>query len=226
MNGDDYDQGATVRDARYRTAYAAWVAGLPADTRKDLQRRRLLAPDLGTSLGNAAGAERTQDAAEAAEASETVDMAALLDTIPDFLQERMGLSKHQAGMVGEWHVSVVKHQGMVYQAWVIERLVGGLLNNENVRVAAGGLAFATNLASLNGMGSMTAWAAKSAVTRAAVSKSTKWWERELMHFRSVHMKTPKACLNFRAAAVGPRKRKCPSTLLTSSTHNTYIHGYN
>ena len=226
MNGDDYDQGATVRDARYRTAYAAWVAGLPADTRKVLQRRKLLAPDLGTSLGNAAGADRTQDAAEAAEASETIDMAALLDTVPDFLREKMGLTADQAGMVGEWHVSVVKYHGMAYQAWVIEKLVGGLLNTENVRVSAGGLAFATNLAGLNGMGTMTAWAKKSVLSRAAVSKSAKWWERELVHFRSVHMKTTRACTHYRAAAVGSRKRTCPATLLTSVNRNPYIHGYN
>jgi hypothetical protein len=221
MNGDEYAQGATERDAGYRTAYATWVAGLSPEDRKTLERRKLLAPDLGTSLGGAAAADRSRDAAEAPEASVTVDMALLFDTVPDFLREKMGLTLGQAVLVSEWHGSIVKVHGVAYQAWLVGKLVAGLLNAENVRLAAGGLAFATNLDGLNGMSTMTAWARKTNLSRAAVSKTTKWWQRELKMVRSVHMKSARACTNYSRAAVAaePRKRACPPTFCFSYAHN-------
>ena len=69
-------------------------------------------------------------------------MAELFDSLPEFLMEKMGLSKEQAGLVGEWHQSVAETHSRIYKAWLLNKLIGGLLNHENVKLAAGALAFA------------------------------------------------------------------------------------
>ena len=208
MNGDDYAQGATARDAEYRKAYKAWVEGLDPDDRRELEASGLLAADLGMALGVAAASgSRERDAAESSEAAVEVDMAALFDTLPEFLREKRGLSGEQAAIVSEWHQSTVEKHSLSYKAWLLNKLIAGLLMHANVKLAAGALAFATNLSALNGMGTMTAWARGARVGRAAVSKTTKWWQRELKLPRSVHMKTDFACARYAAAGQSNHWRK-------------------
>ena len=200
MNGDEYSQRQVALDAEYRRVYEAWVAGLSVDQRKEFERRGLLAPDLGA----AGSTSRDQDVAESAEASFTLDIAAELDTLPDFLVEQFGVSRAHAMAVAAWHKATVDSQAAAYKSWLFQKLISGFLVSRNAKLTAAGLAFATNMTSLasvmNGLHSMTAWAKAHHLSRAAVSKVTKRWAHELRLPHSPHMKSQEACARYAVVA--------------------------
>jgi len=78
-------------------------------------------------------------------------------------------------------------------------LVAMLLQEPNLRIAAGGLAFAVNLAALNGLRTQTAFALKIGYTRSAVSKSVRKWKALLELPTNAHMKSDKAIEKYRQA---------------------------
>jgi hypothetical protein len=75
---------------------------------------------------------------------------------------------------------------------VIQRVIGLLLIEQNVRISVAGLCFALNLDALNGLGSIREYAAQIDVSPEAISKKKRQWEAELGISSTTFGKTTKA----------------------------------
>ena len=76
-------------------------------------------------------------------------------------------------------------------------VVGGLIAAKNIRICSAGLAFAAKLAASNGYKSQADYAREHKVSRQALSKATKGWQRSLRLSTSVHQKSESACDTYR-----------------------------
>ena len=66
-------------------------------------------------------------------------------------------------------------------------------NASNSKLKAAGLAFASDLALVNNLGTMQDYARTIGVSRAAVSKEAKFWQRELSLAAGSHMRDEEKC---------------------------------
>lgn len=190
MSGD-YTMLRDSRTREYTAAYREWVQGLSQVERAKLDALGLGDADDGERSGDAGLS--MGDAAERPEASFVVDMAVALDVTEELLAEELGVGIEEARRFVAWHMERVGRESIAYKARLFQTLVAGFLEATNPRLAAAGLAFATNLAALNGLGAQDEFAKRIGVRRASVSKSTKWWQRELHLPTSSHMKSEGAC---------------------------------
>ena len=77
---------------------------------------------------------------------------------------------------------------------VIVRVCGVFLKAEsNVKLLVAGLAYAADLAVTNQLGTMQDWAVRNGLSRAAVLKVAKFWQRELGLPASSHMRGEEKC---------------------------------
>lgn len=109
----------------------------------------------------------------------------LMETFP-------GLPPGTAKKIASWHTERVSDAVRKRSAVDISRALGPLISAANPKMAIAGLAFALNLASLNGLGSIRQWAKENGVSPEALSKKKRQWEEELDLEPGPHGKTPKA----------------------------------
>ena len=190
MNGD-YIPLHDQRKREYMVAYQEWVAGLSEEERTKLEALGIERPDDGENSCEAVPSQG--DAADRPEASFVLDMAATLDVTEERLAEELGVALKDARQFVVWHRERVVRESITYKARLFQTLVAGFLEAGNPRLVAGGLAFATNLAALNGLGTQDEFAKRLGLRRSAVSKLVKWWQRELHLPTSPHMKSEVAC---------------------------------
>ena len=79
-------------------------------------------------------------------------------------------------------------------------VVGGLLASKNVRIASAGLAFASSMASANGLGSQAEYSRRIGVSRTIISKSVIAWQRQLNLHTSPFQKSEAACATYSQVA--------------------------
>jgi hypothetical protein len=91
----------------------------------------------------------------------------------------ISFARHNVGGILGWHRAASARKAEKIKRRAMERIAGGFLDCANSKLTAAGLAYAADLALTAGLGTMQDYALKIAVSRAAISKNAKFWQREL-----------------------------------------------
>ncbi len=189
---DDYGERQGAMDAAYEGEFERWFSSLPPAEQDRLRAEGVSGPATDGDRVNGQNPMQTKDAAEKPQSSEEVDFAAAADTLADLLCEQFDLTEGQAAGIVDWHQAQLDSDALAFQATLFQRLIGAFLATSNPRVEAAGLAFAANLAALNGLGSMRQFSRETGISVATVSKSARRWRANLNLPRSPHMKSDAA----------------------------------
>ena len=209
-NERDYREKQSLYLRHYVSDFDDWYKSLtPA------QRRCLNARGIEGALVEGAGrAGRDEDAASLPAASFSEDLGARIDTLADEIAEKFGIAERTAVPLAGFLARAIEREALVYKAMLFQKVCGEFLNAKNPKLLAAGLAFAANLAALNGLKSQRDYARRIHVTPAALSKVTKKWQRELGLTTSAHMKNEAACQSYSKIQSGDRhwrKQKAKGT---------------
>jgi hypothetical protein len=196
-------------------AHRKWFANLtPAQRRKLRDLGVLDQPEDDASVDGHNPFE-VGDIADSPRASETWEPAEDLDQEHEQLAEQLGVSLDTARKILTWKEEAVEQALEHREGELLAVVVGGLIAARNVKVSTAGLAFAAQLAGVNGFGSQTEFAKKHGLSRQAISKVTKAWQRDLNLKKSVHQKSDKACETY--SRIGHKRhwraRKCDAVSL-------------
>jgi hypothetical protein len=177
-----------------RDAFNAFVGKLTPAQRAKLGKVGKPADDTEMVNGH------TVDVVELPSASYRTDLAAEIDTFGETIAERFGLGLEAAYLLAEWMANEIAQRAMNYRAQDLNRISGVFIDSKNPKLFSAGLAFAANIASINGLGTQAEFARQLGLSRAAVSKATKFWQSFLNLPPSPHMKSAKACEKYRKKA--------------------------
>ncbi len=139
------------------------------------------------------------DAAERSSASYTPDFAAALDSDAERLAEAAGLSLAAATKIHAFMRERIDEESARKESRAIMAIPAAFLKGSNSKLLAAGLAYASDLALTSDMGTMQDWARENGVSRAAVSKVAKFWQRELGLPAGSHMRDEQKCLAYSEA---------------------------
>jgi hypothetical protein len=139
------------------------------------------------------------DIADTPLARTEIDFAAVIDTPIEELAEQFGITINQARRLLLWHRAEVGMAIQQAQAHYLQIIVGGLLSAKNPKLSAAGLAFAGDLAALNGLHCQRDYAKQLHVSPSAISKVVKAWQRALGLRPSTHQKSEAACKTYSAS---------------------------
>lgn len=187
----DYDMHVLRQNTAYAMAFEEFEASLTPYERAILGRNG--APDIEDHRATPTRKVLigiTRDAAESNLASFKPDIAAEIDGIRDELLE-LGIPKPIVDRLSEWHTQKVNMESETAKAELIVKFAGIFIHSSNVRLHAAGLAYAADLALVNGMGTMDSWAKQHGLSRQAVSKVANIWRRELELPGGSHMRDEK-----------------------------------
>lgn len=189
-----YEDHCSRQNLAYLLAYEEWENSLSPRERNLLGRAA--APDLEdhrahTSKREVIGA--LGDAAERSAASYQPDLPKEIDSDSDRLAEIAGISRKQAAVAAVYLQKRIEEEASRREARAITAIAGAFLKGANSKLLAAGLAYASDLAVTSGMGTMQDWARDNGVSRAAVSKVAKFWQRELGLPAGSHMRDEQKC---------------------------------
>jgi hypothetical protein len=187
-SNSNYIERARVYDRDAAAAYGRWYASLPEAQQKELSARGLDSYRVDPTKAN----DREEDAAEYSHCK--ISPAEFIEALPDELRELFGLNEEQAAGVAQLFGATLERMAKQQKAFLLGRIIGGLLQPGNVQLRIFGLAFAADLDQLNGLGSMeeAGKLCRPPVTRAAVSKAKIEWQDQLELPRGTHSKSPEA----------------------------------
>ena len=97
---------------------------------------------------------------------------------PECLASALGVSLEKGCKIFEWHNKAAARSGERIKMWAVIRIAGVSLDCANTRLAAPGLAFEGGLSLQFGLGRIQDCAASMEVSRAAIYKNVKFWQRE------------------------------------------------
>lgn len=185
----NYEEHRRGQEIAYLLAYEEFEQSLTPQQRAALGTAS--APDLDEHSRMQTGA--AADVAESSRASYTPDLSEALDGPVEDLMEKFGMSGPLARAVAAWAEMRVEREAEERKSRTIIRIAGCFLATSNAKLASAGLAYASDLAVTSGMGSMREYAATIGVSVEAVSKSARWWRRELELPCGSHMKGEQHC---------------------------------
>ena len=189
---DEYATHARDLHARAKAAHREWVAKLTPKGRAFLERAGLLAPPEDSTEVGGHSPWQSLDAAESPSAR-TVPDPTECDTPAERIAEAFDIPLPLATRILDWHELATRDAIYQSQSDLLAIVVGGLLAAKYVRISTAGLAFAANLAATNNLGTPAKFARSLRVSRSALSKSTKAWQRQLQLEPSPHQKSAEAC---------------------------------
>lgn len=203
-----YEDHAQRQNLAYLLAYEEWENSLSPEQRAVLGRAA--SPDLEdhrahTSKREVIGA--LADAAERPSASYTPSFAAACDSDAEHIAEIADIPLKKALIIAVYLRQRIEVEAESRKARIIVRIAGAFLNGANAKLLAAGLAFASDLAVSSGMGTMQDYAKVIAVSRAAISKVAKFWQRELELPAGSHMRDPEKCRAYSEAQKAKHWRK-------------------
>ena len=146
-----------------------------------------------------------KDLAESPRCKTESNIAEELDTLPSIIADKFQTSLETATEIATWHEAIVEQTAQQHQAQIIQHIIAGLLSTRNPKLAAAGIAFATELDALNGL-NQAEFARENNITRSAVSKCTVYWQRVLGVDPSVHQKSSEACAVYKRNATNDHWR--------------------
>ena len=109
-------------------------------------------------------------------------------------------------LVGRFE-GLVDREAARRKAEVLLMLVGHFLDCKNVRLESAALAFAMGLSDVGGCTTMHEWSQRNGVTRAAVSKQAKSWQRKLDLPEGPHMRPESSCASYSAGQKNHWRRR-------------------
>jgi len=195
----DYQNHATRQHAVARSAYAKWTATLTPDQRANLSRLGVFAPDDSHEVGGHSPMQ-VADIADSPLARVDPDFAAAIDSEIEIIADRFGVNMATARKIAVWHAHDLATSLFTREADLLAVVVGGLLASKNVRISSAGLAFASSMASANGLGSQAEYSRTIGVSRTIISKSVKAWQRQLNLHTSPFQKSEAACETYSQVA--------------------------
>lgn len=133
------------------------------------------------------------------------------------LVQKLAFPSEQRSILGRgilaWHHRAAARKAEKIKVRAIERIVGGFLDCANSKLTAAGLAYAADLALTAGLGTMQDYALKIAVSRAAISKNAKFWQRELDLPAASNMRAAEKCRAYSEAQKAKHWRNQKFTLV-------------
>lgn len=198
-----------------RKAHAEWVANLSGPERARLKSADLL--DYSDDDGDVGGHSPWSpgDIADSDLASYIPDDPT--DSPEAEIADAFGIPIETARRILEWHREKVADAIRGQLAHQLSLIVGGLLSSRNAKLSAAGLAFAANLAALNGLGCQRTFAKRIRVSPQAVSKVVGAW-RDMLHLKpSVHQKSEEARKAYSAKGFQDHWRHRKAAPATSAT---------
>jgi hypothetical protein len=121
------------------------------------------------------------------------DPVAANDSEAEELADMFSLSISQATRLLAWHHAEIESATRREKANYLQIIVGGLLASKNPKLNSAGLAFAANLAALNGLPCQREYARQNHISASAISKVVRSWQRSLDLNPSAHQKSEHAC---------------------------------
>ncbi len=203
-----YEDHVARQRTGYLVAYEEWEASLKPEERALLGRAA--APELEDHKAHST--KRVVlgvvgDAAERSAASYIPDFSEMLDSDPALLAERAGVSLKQAEAIFVFMQERIERESAARESRAIVSIAAAFLKGANSKLLAAGLAYASDLALTNGLGTMQDWARENGVSRAAVSKVAKFWQRQLGLPAGSHMRDAEKCRAYSEAQQKKHWRK-------------------
>jgi len=192
----DYHEHARHLQKEATLAHRKWVRSLTPDQRRNLKRLGVLEPAEDHPEVDGHNPHNVADVANSSRARIERDPADEIDSIAATLADKYGITTDQADELLQWHLEEVASTLTKHEGELLAIVVGGLISSKNVQVAAAGLAFAAKLSGLNGYHSQAEFGRRHNLSVAAISKSTKAWQRDLGLSTSVHQKSEAACQTY------------------------------
>lgn len=194
-----YEDHAARLQARAEKEHALWLSTLTPEQYQEALKYNVITPPRDTHKVGGHSPEQKKDLAESPRASEEIDIAEEIDTLAERLADAHKIPLEAAQQISIWHTEAIDQSTIQHQAEIIQNIVAGILSAENPKLAAAGIAFATRLDALNGL-NQTQFADDNNITRQAVSKCTKHWQKILGVPPSAHQKSESACKSYQHAA--------------------------
>lgn len=213
----NYEDHAKQLNNRARKAHAEWWAGLSVEDKRKARDLHIdTAPDDNPEVGGHSPYSLSDIAdTPLAKCDPNLD----IDSPEDTLADAFGLTPKQATQIMRWHLAEVEIATRREKAKYLSIIVGGLLATKNPKLNAAGLAFAANLAALNGLPCQREYARQNHISASAISKVVTAWGRSLDLIPSVHQKSEKACKVY--SQVG-KTRHWRSRKIKASTATTLL----
>lgn len=188
-----YEEHREIEEGKYLESYETWVSKLSTKQKRELGRMGLLKPDPGYRETKSYQLPEDVDMENMKTLSYKVDMSEGLDRLTDQFQEMLDIDEEKARKLAKWHYQHVSAEVTKREGFLLQRIVAGFIGTSNAKLSAAGLAFAADLAALNGLKNQAEYARKNNVSRSIVSRHTKFWSRLLELRPSSHMKSEEAC---------------------------------
>ena len=200
MSGSDYQGHASRLHAAASAARKTWLSTLSPQQIENLKHLGVYEESEDTHEEGGHSPTQTADIADSPLASIDPDYAAAIDGEAGALADRMGVTMDMAKTILAWHADALAVALRTHEADLLSVVVGGLLASKNVRIACGGLAFASGMVAANGLGSQAEYARSIGVSRTIISKSVVAWQRQLNLPTSKFQKSEEACTTYAAIA--------------------------
>jgi len=191
--GSTYEDHARSLQARAKKAHTEWLASMKPETRAAMREMNLEAPPEDSTEVGGHSPFTISDIADSSLAKCETDMADIFDKPEDDLADRFGITPKQAAAIIQWHTTEVENATRREKANYLQVIVGGLLSSKNPKLNSAGLAFAANLAALNGLPCQREYARQNHISASAISKVVRAWQKSLDLMPSAHQKSEKAC---------------------------------
>lgn len=127
------------------------------------------------------------------------------------MADEFNITPAQATQILSWHLKQIAVAVDKEKSNYLQLIVGGLLSSKNPKLNSAGLAFAANLAALNGLPCQREYARQNHVSASAVSKLVKAWQVTLGLRPSAHQKSEKACATYATVGKNHHWRNRPLT---------------
>lgn len=197
---DEYLAHAARLQERAKREHESWLKSLSPEQVQNLRRLGVLdAPDDSHEVGGHSPAQ-VSDLADTSLVGFTPDFAEEIDGLADTLADELGVSGSVARRFLAWHQKTLTETLRTREADLLGIVVGGLLAAKNIRIASAALAFASNMAAANGLGSQAEYARKINVSRTIMSKAVLAWKRQFDLIPSPYQKTDEACATYSEVA--------------------------
>jgi hypothetical protein len=213
-----------IKEEKISILYRAFYHTSDESTQQTLREAGIVdLPNRRFNAGDNDHVESNRSESDMAESNlSRCEAASIIESETKKLEEQFGLTESDAEILEEMieeKVSKLVERRVSNQ---LQAVVATFLEAPNAKIAAGGLAFAANLAALNGLKSQAAYGRKIGVTRAAISKSVRHWKEVLDLPTNSHMKSDDACENYRQSANEDhwRNRKWKSDEESDDTDDT------
>jgi hypothetical protein len=201
-----YHDHAARLQRKAEEAHSLWLSTLTEEQYAQALEYGVIDPPKDSHKVGGHSPDQKKDLAESPRASVEIDIASEIDALPQRIADKFTISLKASEEIAQWHIAIIERASNQHQAEIIQNIVAGLLSAKNPKLAAAGIAFATKLDALNGLNQVQ-FAKENNISRQAVSKCTKHWQKILGVRPSAHQKSEGACDSYRKSSLSSHWRK-------------------